>query len=104
MIILRLFLGLVLIFLLVAFATLNMTSVELNFYFYKTPKVPLFVVLYLCVLLGVVLAWVMVIGEQLRMRVQLKKKDKIIKELEEKLKSLEPQETPQEGAEDATAS
>ncbi len=110
MIILRLFIGLALIFLLVAFAIRNMAPVHLDFYFYKTPDVPLFVMLYLSILLGVAVAWVLVIGEQFRMRVQLKRKEKKIKELEERLKSLQPEEPAEETtaeakeAEDAAAS
>ncbi len=92
MIILRLFFGLVIIFLLVAFAIRNMTPVHLDFYFYKTPDVPLFVLLYLCLLLGVAAAWVLVIGEQLRMKMELRKKDKRIKELEKQLSAYEKEE------------
>ncbi len=104
MIIFKLFTGLVVIFLLVAFAIRNMTPVHLDFYFYKTPDIPLFVMLYLSILLGVAVAWLLVISEQLRMRIQIKKKDKRIKELEERLKELEKTgETPQQEEEHAAS-
>lgn len=104
MIIFKLFTGLVVIFLLVAFAIRNMTPVHLDFYFYKTPDIPLFVMLYLSILLGVAVAWLLVISEQLRMRIQIKKKDKRIKELEERLKELEKtEETPQQEEEHAAS-
>ncbi len=89
MIILRLFVGLVIIFLLVAFAIRNMAPVQLDFYFYRTPQVPLFVVIFLCLLLGVAGAWILVIGEQLKMRAELRKRNKKIKELEKQLELYE---------------
>jgi len=89
MIILRLFMGLVIIFLLVAFAIRNMMPVQLDFYFYKTPEVPLFVVIFLSLLVGVAAAWVLVIGEQLKMRAELRRKNKKIKELEKQLELYE---------------
>lgn len=79
MIILRLFFGLLIIFLLVAFAIRNMTPVHLDFYFYKTPDVPLFVLLYLTLLVGVAVAWLLVIGEQIKMKSEVRKKSKRIK-------------------------
>ena len=95
MIILRLFFGLVIIFLLVAFAIRNMTPVHLDFYFYKTPDVPLFVMLYLSLLVGVAAAWILVIGEQLKMKREVRKKDKRIKELEKQLAQLEEAKQPE---------
>ena len=103
MAILKLLVGLVVVFLLVVFAIANMEAVAVSFYFYKTPAIPLFVVIFISLLLGVMLAWVLVVGEQLRLRNQLRARDRRIKELEKELESLEgrlarvaPQERPQE--------
>ncbi len=104
MIILRLLIGLIIIFLLVAFALRNMTPVHLDFYFYKTPDVPLFVMLYLTLLVGVAVAWIMVISEQLRLRMEIRKRDKKIKELEKMVSTAHtPQTKPEEGEENDAA-
>ncbi len=106
MIILRLLFGLIIIFLLVAFSIRNMLPVQLDFYFYKTPPVPLFVIIFLSLLLGVAAAWILVIGEQVRMRNELRKKNKRIKELEKQIEAYETskiEETPGE-VKDETAS
>ncbi len=89
MAILKLLVGLVVVFLLVVFAIANMGAVAVNFYFYKTPSVPLFVVIFLSLLLGVMLAWVLVIGEQLRLRNQIRARDRRIRELEKELEGVE---------------
>ena len=89
MAILKLFVGLVVVFLLVVFAISNMEAVAVSFYFYKTPSVPLFVVIFISLLLGVMLAWMLVIGEQFRLRNQVRSKDRRIKELERELEGLE---------------
>ena len=89
MAILKLLVGLVVVFLLVVFAIANMEAVAVSFYFYKTPSVPLFVVIFISLLLGVMLAWVLVIGEQFRLRNQVRSKDRRIRELERELESLE---------------
>lgn len=89
MAIVRLFIGLVMVFVLVGFSVANMANVSLNFYAYKTPPIPLFVVLFLSILLGVVVAWGMAVGEQLRLKGEVKKRDRQLKELEREIKSYE---------------
>lgn len=89
MAILKLLVGLVVVFLLVAFAIANMEAVAVSFYFYKTPAIPLFVIIFISVLVGVMLAWILVIGEQISLRSKVRAKDKRIKELERELEELE---------------
>jgi len=89
MAIIRLFLGLIVVFLLVGFSVANMQSVSINFYFYKTPAIPLFVVLFLSLLGGVLIAWGMVLGEQLKLRAEVRRRDRQLKDLEKELKSYE---------------
>ena len=105
MVILRLLIGLIVIFLLVAFSMRNMTPIHLDFYFYRTPDVPLFVVVFLTFILGVAAAWILVIGEQIKMKTLLKKRDRRIKELEKKLSEYELKipETKEEGVENERA-
>jgi putative membrane protein len=89
MAILKLLVGLVVVFLLVVFAIANMQAVAVSFYFYKTPAIPLFVIIFISVLVGVMLAWLLVIGEQLSLRGKVRAKDKRIKELEKELEEVE---------------
>ena len=89
MAILKLLVGLVVVFLLVAFAIANMEAVAVSFYFYKPPAIPLFVIIFISVLVGVMLAWILVIGEQISLRSKVRAKDKRIKELERELEELE---------------
>ncbi len=89
MAILKLLVGLVVVFLLVVFAIVNMEPVAVSFYFYKTPAIPLFVIIFISVLVGVMLAWLLVIGEQLSLRSKVRSKEKRIKELEKEVEELE---------------
>jgi len=89
MVIFRLLIGMILVFLLVAFAVANMGGVMVNFYFYRTPQIPLFVVVFISVLLGVILAWGLAVSEQLRLRGQIRAKDKKIKGLHKEIEELE---------------
>lgn len=89
MVILRLLIGMILVFLLVAFAIANMGGVIVSFYFYRTPQIPLFVVIFISVLLGVILAWGLAVSEQLRLRRQIRAKDKKLKELNKEIEELE---------------
>jgi len=84
----RIFIGLVLIFIFVAFSLRNMTPISVDLYLRKTPELPLFVWLFFSALFGVVVAWLVAVSEQLRMRGKLKKERKERKELEEKLEKL----------------
>ena len=84
----RIFIGLVLIFIFVAFSLRNMTPISVDLYLRKTPELPLFVWLFFSALFGVVVAWLVAVSEQLRMRSKLKKERKEKKELEEKLENL----------------
>jgi len=89
MVIFRLVLGLVVIFLLVAFSMANLGDVTLNFYFYQTPPIPLFVVIFISLLLGVFLAWGMVVSEQLKLKSGVRSRDKKIRNLQSELEKLE---------------
>ena len=89
MVIFRLLIGMILVFLLVAFAVANMGGVMVNFYFYRTPQIPLFVVIFISVLLGVIFAWGLAVSEQLRLRAQIRAKDKEIKTLHKEIEELE---------------
>jgi putative membrane protein len=89
MVIFRLLIGMILVFLLVAFAIANMGGVIVSFYFYRTPQIPLFVVIFLSLLLGVIVAWGLAVSEQLRLRGQIRGKDKKIKELLKEMEELE---------------
>jgi len=84
----RIFFGLILIFLFVAFSLKNMGPVSVDLYFRKTPELPLFVWLFSAALFGVIVAWLVAISEQLRMRRELKKERKEKKELEERVERL----------------
>ncbi len=89
MVIFRLLIGMILVFLLVAFAIANMGGVAVSFYFYHTPQIPLFAVIFLSLLLGVIVAWGLAVSEQLRLRGQVRSKDKKIKELHKDIEELE---------------
>jgi uncharacterized integral membrane protein len=84
----RIFLGLVLIFIFVAFSLKNMGPVSIDLYFRKTPELPLFVWLFFAALFGVIVAWIVALSEQLRMRRELRRERKEKEELEEKLGKL----------------
>ena len=84
----RIFFGLILIFLFVAFSLKNMNPISVDLYFRKTPELPLFVWLFFAALFGVIVAWLVAISEQLRMRRALKREKKEKKELEDKVEKL----------------
>ena len=84
----RIFFGLILIFLFVAFSLKNMGPVSVDLYFRKTPELPLFVWLFFAALFGVIVAWVVAISEQLRLRRAFKKEKKEKEELEDKVEKL----------------
>ncbi len=89
MVIFKLLIGMILVFILVAFAIANMQGVAVSFYFYHTPQIPLFVVIFLSLLLGVIVAWGLAVSEQLRLRGQVRARNKEVRRLQAEIEALE---------------
>jgi uncharacterized integral membrane protein len=86
---LKFIIGLIVLVVLASFAVNNSEPVVLKYYFgYATPKVPLYVVVLIAVVVGAILAALFAIGERFYFMYELRKRDRIIREMEGELVSL----------------
>lgn len=81
--------GLIILVVLASFAVKNSDPVVLKYYFgYSTPSVPLYVVLLAAVVVGAIFAALFSIGERFYFRHEIRKRDRLIREMETELVSL----------------
>ena len=80
--------------LVVVFAVKNMELVEISFYDFQLNshniKVPLLVVILCSIAFGFAIAWISGWWEQLKLRAQIRRQEKIIQDLRDQLDRLKP--------------
>jgi len=76
-------------FLLVLLAVTNQPQVSMNLLFWKTPQVSLIVFVFASILLGGIFATILGMVTQLKLKKDLTKKERELKELKEKIGELE---------------
>lgn len=85
----KLIIGLIVLVILASFAVNNSEPVVLKYYYgYATPPVPLYVVLLAAVVMGAILAALFAIGERFHFLYEVRKRDRVIREMEKELVSL----------------
>lgn len=86
---LKFIIGLIVLVVLASFAVNNSDPVVLRYYFgYATPPVPLYVIVLVAVVVGAILAALFAIGERFHFMYALRKRDRVIREMEGELVSL----------------
>jgi len=86
---LKLVVILIFAFLLVLLAVVNQPQVSMNLLFWKTPEVSLIVFVFAAILLGGIFATILGMVTQMKSKKDLTKKEKEIKELEERVVKLQ---------------
>ncbi len=86
---LKFIIGLIVLVVLASFAVNNSEPVVLGYYFgYATPPVPLYVIVLVAVVVGAILAALFSIAERFHFMYELRKRDRVIREMEGELVSL----------------
>ena len=81
--------GLIILIVLASFAVKNSDPIVLKYYYgYSTPPVPLYVVLLAAVVVGAIFAALFAIGERFYFRHEIRKRDRVIRDMETELVSL----------------
>jgi len=88
---LKLIVILIFAFLLVLLAVTNQPQVPMNLLFWKTPEVSLIVFVFASILLGGIFATILGMITQMKLKKDLTKKGKELKELKEKITNLQLQ-------------
>ena len=86
---LKLVVILIFAFLLVLLAVVNQPQVSMNLLFWRTPEVSLIVFVFAAILLGGIFATILGMVTQMKSKKDLTKKEKEIKELEERVVKLQ---------------
>jgi uncharacterized integral membrane protein len=85
----KLILGLIVLIVLASFAVQNSQPIVLKYYFgYATPPVPLYVVVLAAVVVGACLAALFSLAERFYFLHEIRKRDRVIREMETELVSL----------------
>lgn len=86
---LRFIFALLIMVLLVTFAVKNNTPTTLYYYFgYKSPEIPLFLVILMGVVIGAVFVWFVTLFEKMKLKYTIRQKEKKIREVEKELADL----------------
>ena len=88
---LKLVVVLIFAFLLVLLAVTNQPQVSMNLLFWKTPQVSLIVFVFAAILLGGIFATILGMMTQMRLKRNLTKRERELKELKEKIGDLQLQ-------------